>query len=158
VNGPAVAARGDTVAVAWFTLAGDVARVRFARSTDGGITFGPAVEIAGESPLGRVDLVLLDDGNAVVSWLDQDATGAESLKLRVVSADGKAHAPITLAGTESGRPGGFPQMQSDGRDLILAWTGAGRAVARAGAGAGAESTIRSARLILPAPALSTTHP
>ncbi|MEO7962401.1 MAG: sialidase family protein, partial [Gemmatimonadaceae bacterium] len=40
VNGPALSARGDTVVIAWFTGAQDSARVRFARSVDGGTTFG----------------------------------------------------------------------------------------------------------------------
>jgi len=42
VNGPAIAAAGDRVAVAWFTAAGDTPRVRFASSTDGAASFGPA--------------------------------------------------------------------------------------------------------------------
>lgn len=144
VNGPALATHGDTVAVAWFTLAGDVARVRLARSSDGGESFGAAVEIAETTPLGRVDVVLLDDGHAVVSWLDQDATGVGSLKLRAVTATGETYPPFTLAGMESGRPGGFPQMAAAGPDLILAWTASD-------AGASRITAARVSRLaVLPA--------
>jgi hypothetical protein len=66
VNGPAVAARGDEVAVAWFT-APDQPRVRVAFSADGGRTFGPPLEVASGKVVGRVDVVLLQDGRAVVS-------------------------------------------------------------------------------------------
>jgi hypothetical protein len=40
VNGPAVAARGEDVAVAWFTAAGDVPRVKVAFSDDAAESFG----------------------------------------------------------------------------------------------------------------------
>ncbi len=75
VNGPAVAARGDEVAVAWFT-APDQPRVRLAFSADGGRTFGPPLEVASGKVVGRVDVVLLQDGRAVVSWLAETANGA----------------------------------------------------------------------------------
>ncbi|MBC7896320.1 MAG: exo-alpha-sialidase [Cytophagaceae bacterium] len=53
VNGPAIAARGDTAVVAWFTGAQDTARVRVAWSFDGGATFAAPVRIDGGSPVGR---------------------------------------------------------------------------------------------------------
>jgi hypothetical protein len=122
VNGPAVAARGDTVAVAWFTLAEDIPRVRFARSADGGASFGAAVEIAGHSPLGRVDVVLLDNDTAVVSWLDQDEGSPGEFRLRTVDSDSNAGEAFTVTRMQTGRPSGFPQMQATGNELIVAWT------------------------------------
>ena len=68
VNGPAIAARGDTVVVAWFT-APDRPRVRLAFSADGGRSFAPPLEVASGAVIGRVDVVLLADGRALVSWL-----------------------------------------------------------------------------------------
>ena len=57
VNGPAVAARGDTVAVVWFTAAGGTPRVYAAFSTDGGAAFGPRMQVDDGRPAGRVDVV-----------------------------------------------------------------------------------------------------
>src|SRR5690606_15013816 len=45
VNGPAVAAFGTRVAVAWFAAPGDVARAKVAFSDDGGRTWGPPVVV-----------------------------------------------------------------------------------------------------------------
>lgn len=122
VNGPAVAAQGDTVVVAWFTMAGDIPRVRFARSENGGASFGSAQEIAEHSPLGRVDVVLLDNGNAVVSWLDQAQASSGEFLLRTIAGDGKPGEPVSVTRMQTGRPSGFPQLQSAGNDLIVAWT------------------------------------
>ncbi|HET6566257.1 MAG TPA: sialidase family protein [Xanthomonadales bacterium] len=147
VNGPAVAAQGDTVAVAWFTMAEDIPRVRFARSADGGITFGAATDVAANSPLGRVDLVLLDDGTAVVSWLDQRKGEPGVLQLRSITANGVAGQPYSVTQMGTGRPSGFPQMQSDGRDIILAWT----------QGQKKDSMVKAVRIPIPFEALQSAN-
>ncbi len=74
VNGPAVAADGDTVVVAWFT-APDQPRVRLAFSQDGGRSFAPPIEVASGKVVGRVDVVALTAGRAVVSWLGRRRAG-----------------------------------------------------------------------------------
>ena len=40
MNGPAVAAHGADIVVAWYTAAESVPRVRLVRSSDGGASFG----------------------------------------------------------------------------------------------------------------------
>jgi hypothetical protein len=58
VNGPALASRGDTVAIAWFTGAQDTARVHVAFSVDGGARFAAPVRVDGGTPAGRVGIAL----------------------------------------------------------------------------------------------------
>ena len=53
VNGPAVAARDEAVAVAWFTGAADEPKVQMAFSVDAGAGFGDPVRIDDGNPLGR---------------------------------------------------------------------------------------------------------
>jgi hypothetical protein len=122
VNGPAVAAQGDTVVVAWFTMADDIPRVRFARSADGGLTFATVIDIDDDGPSGRVDVALLNNGNAAISWLDEDENGMGAIRLRLLQPDGSVVTEHSIAATELSRPAGFPQMQSDGDTLIVAWT------------------------------------
>jgi hypothetical protein len=122
VNGPAIAADADTVAVAWFTAANDVPRVRYAVSTDGGRRFEPPVDIAETDTLGRVDVVLLDDKAAVVSFLDKASDGTANIMLRVVTPDGEPLAAAPVAITSAGRMAGFPQLARAGDNLVLAWT------------------------------------
>src|SRR5690606_3334641 len=53
VNGPAVAARGREVVVAWYTRAGDAPRVLVAFSRDGGASFEPPAVVDAAQPDGR---------------------------------------------------------------------------------------------------------
>jgi hypothetical protein len=123
VNGPAVAARGRNVVVAWFT-APDRPRVRVAFSADAGRTFAAPVEIGAGDALGRVDVVLLDDGRAVVSWLRQGPSGAQIVAQPVDRSATRGPA-VVVAGTAVQRASGFPQMALAGDGLLFAWTEAG---------------------------------
>jgi hypothetical protein len=120
VNGPAVAARGAQVAVAWFT-APDRPRVRLAFSGDGGANFGAPLEVAAGAPLGRVDLVLLADGRAVVSWLEAGTSGARVL-VQPWTQDGAAGEARVVTPSTGARSTGFLQLALAGDDLLFAWT------------------------------------
>jgi hypothetical protein len=120
VNGPAVAAVGRIVAVAWYTAAGNTPRVLLARSTDGGATFGPPATVDEVSPLGRVDVAEGPGGAAAVSWLARDGEGAE-LRLRRVDGAGNAGSPVVVARMAAGRSSGYPRMVTLGDRLVLAW-------------------------------------
>ncbi|MEL7449155.1 MAG: sialidase family protein [Pseudomonadota bacterium] len=122
VNGPAVAASGSTVAVAWFTAADDTPRVRAALSSDGGATFGDAIEIDSAAPIGRVDVELLDSGAAAVSWMAAGADGQGMLSLRVFGSDGSAGPVRVITPIAAARSSGFPQMIRQGDALLFAWT------------------------------------
>jgi hypothetical protein len=121
VNGPSVAAAGRRVAVAWFTAAGDVPRVLLAMSADAGASFGAPVVIDEGNPLGRVETLLLDDGSALVSWLEASPAGS-SLHVRRVHADGRRNAAVTVLPAGTAIAQGFPQMARTGESLVFAWT------------------------------------
>jgi hypothetical protein len=123
VNGPSIDASGNHVALAWFTAADNRPRVMLALSADAGDTFGDAVPID-ENALGRVDVVALDDGGAIVSWLASAEKGAE-IRLRRVDSQGRAGPTRAVAQTQPARSSGFPQLERRGNDLIVAWTVAG---------------------------------
>lgn len=120
VNGPAVAASGNRVAVAWYTQAADQRRVYAAFSSDAGASFGPKVRVDDGHPVGRVDIELLDDGRALVSWIEDTPQGGE-LRVRLVTERG-AGQMHTVTRTAVGRPAGFPRMARSGPSLVFAWT------------------------------------
>jgi peroxiredoxin len=128
VNGPAVAARGRRVAVAWYTYAEDRPRVRLAFSEDAGASFGAPLEVDGPRgtrvPLGRVDVVLDEDGSALVSWLATEREEA-SLLVRRVTADRRLGEALQLEKTLADRQSGFPRMERLGGSLFMAWTEVG---------------------------------
>jgi hypothetical protein len=123
VNGPAVDARDDTVVVAWFT-APDRPRVRLAFSADGGRTFSRPVEVAAGRVAGRVDVILLPDGRAVVSWL-AETTAAGEIRVQPFTRDGPAGVATVVSRSDVARSSGFPQMLLADGALLFAWTGAG---------------------------------
>jgi hypothetical protein len=121
VNGPAADARGQRVGVAWFTAAQEVRKVQFAWSADGGRSFSAPVRIDAGLPVGRTELVLLPDGEALVLWLEQVGEGAE-LRARRVTPGGELRAPQTLAITSAARASGFPRAVLADDAVLLAWT------------------------------------
>ena len=124
VNGPSVAADGRRLAVAWFTAANDVPRVKLAFSQDAGGSFQEPVVVDDGSPLGRVRTVLLEDGSALVSWVEGGAAGS-SLRLRRVGAGGEKGPAITVVPAAAAMSNGFPQMARARGALVFAWTAGG---------------------------------
>lgn len=123
VNGPAVAADGESLAVGWFTGA-EPPRVQVAFSSDAGASFRPPVELDRGEPIGRVDLLALSGGEVLVSWLSRRG-GATTLVLRRVATDGRAGAPWTLATPVAPRSSSFPRALLVGSEVWLAWTESG---------------------------------
>lgn len=122
VNGPAVASRGNNVAVAWFTAANDRPAVRFARSNNGALSFTKAIDVDAAKPIGRVDVAMLESGHSLVSWLQRNADGTTKLGLVAVSPDNVLGPVMTVAETAATRRSGFPQMVVSGDEAIVAWT------------------------------------
>ena len=128
VNGPVIAAKGQSVAVAWFAAKDNAPKTQLAFSKDGGRTFGPPVRIDSGTTLGRVGLTLLADGRALVSWIDNLGASAK-VTLRDVSPDGTMGAPVIVSPISGDRTSGFPQVVVSGRKVIAAWTNAQKGVA-----------------------------
>jgi hypothetical protein len=121
VNGPMLAAEGSRVALAWFTAPDERPQVRVAFSDDGGRSFGEPVIADDGDPLGRVATVMLEDGSAIVSWLERTEPAAE-IRVRRVAADGRRSAATLVAVTGHERASGFPRMVRSGSRLVFAWT------------------------------------
>ena len=121
INGPAIAARGDDVAVAWFSAADNRPRVNLVRSSDGGHTFANTIEVDTSGSFGHVDVAALANGDTAVSWLRTDGDGL-ALALRLISRSGEPGETVTVAFIDVAGPLDFPQMVYDGRQLTFAWT------------------------------------
>jgi sugar lactone lactonase YvrE len=96
--------------------------VKLAFSNDAGETFGQPVAVDDGNPTGRVDVLLLDDGGALVCWLEKLPEGG-AVRVRRVRPDGKLDEAVTVAPSGTARSNGFPQMVRAGGELIFAWTG-----------------------------------
>lgn len=121
VNGPAIAAEGDFIAVAWFTAADGRAAVKVAFSKDAGATFSEPVQLDDGNPSGRVDVEILDGTHAVVTWLENTENAAE-IKATVVAPNGEQGESIPLVQTSPARSSGFPILAKNKDHFLLAWT------------------------------------
>ena len=120
VNGPQIDAIGRHAATAWFTAAEEKGRAFVAFSGDGGATFTRPMPIDTGKPIGRLDVLLLDETTALVTWLEQTATGGE-IRARIVRRDG-AEPSIKIAHSSTARAAGFARTARSGSDVYFAWT------------------------------------
>ena len=118
-NAAAVAAKGDHVAVAWFTGAQDMPRELMAFSNDSGSSFTKPVTLSTGHAFGYTALALDEDGGAIVSWLEKSPEGARVLVRRVTAA-GVAGPVVEVA--KGGKMAlGYPKLFHNGSDTFIAW-------------------------------------
>jgi hypothetical protein len=121
VNGPALAASGSDVALAWYASPPAGMRALVAFSRDGGRSFGSPIQFDEGRPLGRVGVVLLADGSALVSWLERRGEAAQVLARRI-EASGAKGPLIVVADTTPARSSGFSRLVRSGGEVVFAWT------------------------------------
>ncbi|WP_167285162.1 hypothetical protein [Marilutibacter alkalisoli] len=122
VNGPVVAAHGNTVWVAWYTQAGGVPEVRIARSDDAGDRFWAPVTVAkGPHVLGRATLALAGE-HVLVGWMEE----TDTQRLRLARFDAGLEAPpykLEVATLDvRGRASGLPKLAVQGDEARIVWT------------------------------------
>jgi hypothetical protein len=138
VNGPRVAARGDTVAVSWFTAAGDDMRTQVAVSDDGGRSFSEAVRLSEGPSIGRTDILIGADGGIWASWVEsrtqaaqaEDAYGGAKLMAQRFDVKQEGEHARLVPGSEAvwvgsvnpTRRSGFPRMAGLRDGILFAWT------------------------------------
>ncbi len=124
VNGPALSANGRNVAIAWFTAVGDEGHVYTAFSSNAGETFGAPIRIDDVGAAGRVDVELLADGSAAVSWIEF-ANQRSEFRIRRAEQNGSRSASLAVSGIASGRSSGYPRLARRGNELLFAWVESG---------------------------------
>jgi hypothetical protein len=120
VNGPKLSVFETSTGLAWFTGAGDRPRVKVAFSDDGGLNFGDPWIVDEGSPLGRVDLFMVDENTALLSWMEMNQQDAE-LRLALIDKMKGKLTSLIVAELSSARSTGFPQLEVAGGEVFLAW-------------------------------------
>ncbi|MBE9490100.1 MAG: hypothetical protein IMY67_07405 [Bacteroidetes bacterium] len=125
VNGAAMSTKDNAVAVVWFTMANNLPKVKVVFSNNNGETFGEPISIGDVDPMGRVDIELLDDNSALVSWMDiiDDKT---IIQLQKVNSNGTLSEIITLTESSESRSSGFPRMVLKDNLAYMTWTNVGK--------------------------------
>ena len=123
VNGPAIVAQGDLVAVAWFTAANNQPIVQARISTDAGLSFGDPILISRLNVIGQVDIEILNENAIAVSWLEKGRRALVNqidIKVVPVTIDGATGSDSIVGRTAYSRA--VPQMVRSEGGLIFVWT------------------------------------
>jgi len=118
INGPAIAANGKDVAVAWFTAPNEKQQSLVAFSHDGGVTFGKAAKVEDAGTLGRMQVAFAPDGAVIVGWVEF-ANEKSMFMVRRIDAAGTRGPSVVVAGLSGTR---FPRMVVAKNEAVLAWT------------------------------------
>ncbi|MDX1518456.1 MAG: sialidase family protein, partial [Woeseiaceae bacterium] len=119
VNGPAIAAHGDLVAVAWFTAARNSPIVKARLSKNGGKTFGETIIVDTGRPLGHVDVAYIGDSSFAISYM-KNGDGLHDILLRSLTSEGELSLYKTAGRTAVAH--NVPQMVEHDGNLVMAWT------------------------------------
>jgi len=123
VNGPALDAYENQVAIAWFTSADNTHVVKVAYSKDNGILFETPIQVVCGTALGRIDVLWLDDESVLVSWVEErNDTGI--LVLKKVNNDGSINSVDSIA-VSSSRGSGYPKLAKYEEYIFITWTDLG---------------------------------
>lgn len=125
VNGPAITADDNHVAVAWFTMNTDVPQVKLAISQDSGETFAAPAIVSEGKTMGRVGVATLDSGDIVISWMDNSGELAQIMAAKY-SPEGKVLNKVTVTEIPAARSTGFPSIAASGNNVYLSWTQVGK--------------------------------
>lgn len=120
VNGPQVAAHGDTVIATWFTAVDDAPRSYLAVSRDGGLGFEETQLLDHGASMGRTATTFNSEGTALLTWIGP-AEAPTLVYGRLWRASGLSER-FVIGEIEASRASGFPRTAAAGADFLVAWT------------------------------------
>ncbi|MGH2623791.1 MAG: hypothetical protein ACRDE7_09010, partial [Sphingobacterium sp.] len=110
----------NTLVAAWYTGSNDIPKVQVVFSENSGADFGKPILISDQGALGRVDITLLDQQHAIVSWME--SKGEETyLYAQGISKEGKIGEKRLITPISANRKTGFPQMEVYQERLYFTW-------------------------------------
>ena len=120
VNGPKLSVFGNSIGLAWFTAANDEPRVKVSFSDDGGLNFQEPYLVDEGKPLGRVDIVMLNQNKALISWMEMSGEDAQ-LRLALIDKFKGKLTSMVVSELSSKRSTGFPQLELADGKVFMAW-------------------------------------
>lgn len=117
VNGPSVDARGREVVVAWFTAARGEGEAFLAFSHDAGRSFSAPIRVDDGACRGHLDVELLADGSAAVSWTAAGG-GHSQFNVRRIEQNGARSAPVAVANVSGDE---YPRLAHGKDELLFTW-------------------------------------
>jgi hypothetical protein len=119
-HGPALSIDDDLHHIVWFT-AGERSGTGafYARSTDGGRTFGPPVALGDDERASHPFVLAAGRGNVYLVWMEGDGTSSQ-IRLQVSDDGGVSWStPVTVARGSAGAD--HPLLVHHGEEIFLSW-------------------------------------
>jgi|TARA_B100000959_G_scaffold162649_1_gene170389 hypothetical protein len=123
VNGPAISTFNNTSAVVWYTFSNNNNQLKVAFSNDISNGFDTPIIVNTNDPIGRVDIELLDQNTALISYIDIIDGGAY-IKLQMITSDRNQNKLLVIDESSENRSSGFPviTLDKEKNKTIIAWT------------------------------------
>ena len=123
VNGPAISTFNNTSAVVWYTFSNNNNQLKVAFSNDISNGFDTPIIVNANDPIGRVDIELLDQNTALISYIDIIDGGAY-IKLQMITSDRNQDKLLIIDESSENRSSGFPviTLDKEKNKTIIAWT------------------------------------
>jgi hypothetical protein len=125
VNGPMLATYENNVAIAWYTSPDETPMVNVAFSKDEGASFEAPIRVDLSQPIGRVDIIWLNENEVMTSWIES-AEETTNIVSAIVSKDRTVQNARVISKIQPGRVSGYPQMEMVDDKLFFAWTEGGK--------------------------------
>lgn len=110
VNGPVIASDDKSLCVAWYTEANGKPEIYLAPYDPSSSEFGSPILISDFGVKGRLDLTYLNNGNLMVTWLEDALDNKAIIKSKIYDEDLQEIATIDLGITSAARSSGFPKV------------------------------------------------
>jgi len=142
VNGPAIAAVNNKVAVVWYTESKEKPSIYFSISENAADSFSNPIKLNTKFTDGRLDICWLSKDMLAISYLDKKVMKADHAQIHVSLFDGTGNfmADHVITETSSKRKSGFPVMQNVKDIIYLAYTQISE---------GDHSVVKSKRITFP---------
>lgn len=119
---PSIATQEKNATVVWITRAGEIPKLQVALSRDNGSHFAAPVQIDDGKPLGRASIVVLDDSNYLVAWIEKTGDGGKAqIRMKWISLDGQTSQSVVAAEASTSRLAGFPKLAVSKDQILVAW-------------------------------------
>jgi hypothetical protein len=119
VNGPAIAAHGNHVAVLWFDGSTTPPSLKTNTSSDGGKSFGLPRKLPVANPIGQVDIAM-DSLQTVAVWLAEDRPTGD-VKVIASALNNNAFQPMLVGKVDIGAPAFRPRIALVGGVATITW-------------------------------------
>lgn len=128
LEGPAVDALENQLAIAWYSAPEEVPQVKVMFSSDGGKNFSSPILIDEEAPLGKVDIAFQNENQAVICWVKQQENGTFLMTAQLSRRGAVEHQQIIAEFSED-NAAGFPSLARTPQGMLLTWKESGDAFA-----------------------------